>query len=108
MLGPLSTGQLPLLVSWMHESKGVLCSKEEGTENELKKRTGLQRGSKGWRGNGPSNEGGGVEDKLQQAERSQAMGLEAEVTVAEGVDLLPVERPRAQNLPRCALKASLA
>ena len=32
-LGPLFAGQPPLLEPLVHESKGVLCSKEEGTEN---------------------------------------------------------------------------
>ena len=72
----------------------------EGSRNRSGIRNGLQTLSKGWRGKGPSNEGGAVEGKLQPGERGQADLWVVEVAVAEVEDLLPLPlaRPRPLDL----------
>ena len=50
---------------------------------------------------------GGVEDKLRQRERGQALDLEVEVMMAEGAVFLPAGRLRGRNLPQRALDSCL-
>ena len=68
----------------------------EGVSKKI--RNGLQTLSKGWRGKGPSNEGGAVEDKLQPGVGGQAVFWVVEVAEAEVDNLLPL--PLARPLER--------